>query len=297
MKGRGVMRRRFLLGLAVPALCLALASLMVRGAGDRAGSLQKLRVGNVTRTYILHLPKERPKGKMPLLIALHGYSITAQSFQGFAGFDARADQGGFAVVYPNGTCEPQMWNAGGPYEYWTNLADDVGFISKLIDTLAARYPIDTERVCVTGHSNGAHMAYRLARALSEKVAAIAPVAGSSFDMPYPEPRREVTVLHLHAQNDDIVPMGGKNLGGYTVLPIEKNLAYWIAKGKCDPTPVTFLDKDGVRGRRWLSASGYGDVCLYTFSKGAHSWPQLATSNLDAAEVIGDFVMKLKSREQ
>jgi len=70
--------------------------------------------------------------------------------------------------------------------------DDVAFISALIDTLVARYPIDPARVFVTGHSNGAHMAYHLAHSLWNKVAAIAPVEGSELRVTLTVPPRRTS---------------------------------------------------------------------------------------------------------
>jgi poly(3-hydroxybutyrate) depolymerase len=48
----------------------------------------------------------------------------------------------------------------------------------LIDKLEHDHPVDPKRVYITGISNGAMMAYRLARELSDKIAAIAPVEGA-----------------------------------------------------------------------------------------------------------------------
>ena len=56
---------------------------------------------------------------------------------------------------------------------------NTGFISALIDSLTADLNIDTTRVYATGMSNGAFMTYTLGCELSDRIAAIAPVAGGS----------------------------------------------------------------------------------------------------------------------
>ena len=56
--------------------------------------------------------------------------------------------------------------------------DDVGFFTILIENLSQEFTIDPHRIFVTGISNGAMMSYRLAIEISEKIAAIAPVAGA-----------------------------------------------------------------------------------------------------------------------
>ncbi len=55
--------------------------------------------------------------------------------------------------------------------------DDVGYARVMLDDLARQFNIDKKRVYATGISNGAMMCYRLACELSDRIAAIAPVAG------------------------------------------------------------------------------------------------------------------------
>ena len=70
------------------------------------------------------------------------------------------------------------WNAWNCCGYaLKNGIDDVDFIRALIEGLQKRYAIDSKRMFATGLSNGAMMSYRLACELSDKIAAIAPVAG------------------------------------------------------------------------------------------------------------------------
>src|SRR5207237_8315757 len=95
------------------------------------------------------------------------------------GRDAVCDREGFAVVYPEG--EHGHWNDGRGDANGSAPVDDVAFIRTLIDTLAAAYPIDTDRVYATGISNGGIMSYRLACDLSDKIAAIAPVVGEGSE--------------------------------------------------------------------------------------------------------------------
>ena len=59
----------------------------------------------------------------------------------------------------------------------SNKVDDVGFTRALLDDLATVTNVDAKRVFATGISNGGIMCYRLASELSDRIAAIAPVAG------------------------------------------------------------------------------------------------------------------------
>jgi polyhydroxybutyrate depolymerase len=53
-------------------------------------------------------------------------------------------------------------------------------------------------------SNGGMMCYRLAAELSDRIAAIAPIAGT-IAVEESKPTRPVTVIHFHGTGDKIVP--------------------------------------------------------------------------------------------
>ena len=69
--------------------------------------------------------------------------------------------------------------------------------------------VDAKRVYATGMSNGGIMCYRLASEMSDRIAAIAPVAGPMGTATC-NPRRPVPVIHFHGTADEFAPFkGGK----------------------------------------------------------------------------------------
>lgn len=82
--------------------------------------------------------------------------------------------------------------------------DDVGFVSDLIEDLAKNFPIDRKRVFATGISNGGMLSYRLACELSDKIAAIAPVAATG-GITECKLKRPVPTLHFHGKKDSCIP--------------------------------------------------------------------------------------------
>lgn len=73
------------------------------------------------------------------------------------------------------------WNATHCCGYaMENNANDIGFISALIDKAIAQYGVDKSRIYVTGMSNGAMMTHQLAIALPNKITAIATDVGTMF---------------------------------------------------------------------------------------------------------------------
>jgi polyhydroxybutyrate depolymerase len=61
-------------------------------------------------------------------------------------------------------------------------ADDIGFMTALIDELTSVYSIDPTKIYLAGMSNGGMMTHRLAIALSDRIAAIGTVVGAMFGL-------------------------------------------------------------------------------------------------------------------
>ena len=148
---------------------------------DRTGSHRhRLPFGGLDRSYILHRPAV--KGPTPLVMMLHGAGGSALFAVVETGWSDLADEQGFTVVYPEGIAvrpekktkfltNPQEWNDGSG----RGRHDDVGFLLAVLDQLG---PItDLARVYLTGFSNGAGMAFRLAAEYADRFAALAPVSG------------------------------------------------------------------------------------------------------------------------
>ena len=122
------------------------------------------------REIIVYIPPKLPtRGKIPLLIALHGGFGNAGHLQNYMGMDTLADKHGFIVAYLNGTAvapglpaKMRGWNAGGccgqPEKKKVN---DLGFIADVIDHISGNYGADKNQVYGTGHSNGAMMSMRI----------------------------------------------------------------------------------------------------------------------------------------
>jgi polyhydroxybutyrate depolymerase len=74
------------------------------------------------------------------------------------------------------------WNAGSccqmkDHFIWEQ-RDDVAYFDRLIDIMLKTYPVDRNRIYVSGYSNGGYMTYRLACELSHRIRAVAPFAAS-----------------------------------------------------------------------------------------------------------------------
>jgi polyhydroxybutyrate depolymerase len=224
------------------------------------------------RTYNVYLPADyQPGNTLPLILALHGYTQTGQSMMTFSGFNQVADTAGFVVVYPDGI--GNAWNVGFS---GGSTADDVGFLLALTDTLHQRYNIDYSRVYATGFSNGGFMSYRLACETPDRIAAIAPVAGTMTveSAASCAPGLSVPVLHIHGTSDFVVSYNG----GFGNLSVDQVINLWNGFNQCpvQPTienlPDIVAEGSTVQRYTWSPCSGDSRVVLLKVINGGHTWP-------------------------
>ena len=98
-----------------------------------------------SRTAAVHHPASAGPGA-PLVVVLHGGFGTGRQAEHDSGWDAVADRDGVVVAYPDGMA--RAWNVGPtccgrPH---TRGVDDVGYLHRLLDGLAATDGIDRRRV-------------------------------------------------------------------------------------------------------------------------------------------------------
>jgi len=226
----------------------------------------------INRTYILYIPEDKSAAKdFPLLLALHGFTQNGQTMMQLSGFNALAESHGFVVAYPYGV--NTSWNVG---VTGGSTADDVGFLSVLIDSIAHKTSIDQNRVYATGFSNGGFMSYRLACEVSTKFAAIASVAGTmavaTANACFAE--RAVPVMHIHGTSDFIVPYNGNG----SFLSVNATMEYWNQQNGCPSEPVIFNYPDivsegsTVEASIWESCNEESENRLLKIINGGHTWP-------------------------
>jgi polyhydroxybutyrate depolymerase len=274
---------------------------------DRKGSIS---IDGRDRSYVVHIPPAyNGQDPVPLIIALHGGGGNATNAMKMTGMSDKADKAGFVVAYPNGTGRLKnhllTWNAGNCCGYaLAHHIDDVAFIRAMIEHLQKELTIDARKIYVTGMSNGAKMTYKLACELSDKIAAIAPVAGS-LDVTNCQPNDPVSVMIFHGTADKhVLYQGGKpekSLDKHERVdnPVSYAVSFWVKFNHCSVTPQK-EEKGNIIREVYTGGKDGTEVVLYTITAGEHAWPggrrgsrwgDTPTQEISATELMLEFFLR------
>jgi len=293
---------RILILLLIPSLALA----EPLGPGQHT---RELTLDGRNRSYIVHIPASYdPDSPAPVVLAFHGAGMNADLMIRFSAISEASEKHGFIAVYPNGVGVGPLltFNAGGFVgQQGDSWPDDVAFTSALLDDLAGVATIDPRRIYATGMSNGGMMAHRLGVELADRIAAIAPVAGT-LALADPEPTRPVPVMHFHGRADTIVPWSGPSARTPRFVgfrSVEQTAAFWATHNGCtlepEITDIPVTQEDGTAVRRWLYRAKDTDaeVVIYEIQGGGHTWPGVrsmfniggrTTTQISANDLMWEF---------
>ena len=184
---------------------------------------------------------------IPLVMLLHGYTMSADSIDRFFGISGRVETDRFALIVPDGTenaVGDRFWNATLQCcDFARQQIDDVAYLSVLV--VDARNHAEFDRLYLIGYSNGGYMSYRLACEGLTGLTAIVSLAGSSFvdaeQCLYGSP---ISVLQIHGDADMLVPYasGGSGPPGAVEL-----VTRWAERAGCDTDAVVELDPIDLDG--------------------------------------------------
>jgi polyhydroxybutyrate depolymerase len=262
--------------MGLPALVVVLVLLLYEYL-DRG--TDTLVVGNETREYLLYVPKSYDAAKpVPLVISLHGAALWPRMQKVTSGWNDIADEEGFIVVYPAGLPIVaghwlRIWRLWSGLTGSDDTAQEIRFISGLIDALSVRYNIDPTRIYADGYSNGGGMANLLACRLPDRFAAIGAVAATRLSWDQCGGFKPTPLLAIHGTADRGVPYeGGTGTGGNQWDSIAVWIGGWVQRNNCVPFPVESVVAADVQRAEYSDCASGADVVLYTVEGGGHAWP-------------------------
>ena len=228
-------------------------------------------------------PSNYSGGLLPVVIQLHGYTGSGQWARQWPQLDGHIDGANIILVTGEGNVDAggdRFWNATDACcDLYGSGVDDVAWLTSVLDEVIDNFPVDQDRVYFTGLSNGGFMSYRMACELSERVAAIASVAGMDFaDEDACVPTQPVSVLHIHGTNDGTVPYNGASQG-WSLPSAPESVKRWAGRAGCDVDEVTDegpadyvtnLAGAETDTQSWLTGCDEGrSAALWTINGGSH----------------------------
>ncbi len=257
--------------------------------GQAEQTQQIINFEGLSRGYNLYIPDNiKSAARLPLVVVLHGRPGPSQRMADLSDFNSRAEQHGFAVIYPQGL--QNQWNYLHGISEYRPQPNDSEFLLKVIEQVSDTYHINNNQIFITGISNGGFMAQRLACYAPEKFAAFASVAAGGYahmDTACKQ-GQPVSMLYIHGTSDTKVPWNGLtlkdsqgNLQAVT-MPIAESLKFWSNHNQCGNTvnKVEIIESGrspGTQVRRFQStecANG-AEMVLYAIINGGHNWPGVA----------------------
>ncbi len=258
------------------------AAIVATACGAVAETIERqLRVGARERSYEIDLPARHDRDRpLPVVIVFHGGGGSADSVRRQSRLSAKGETEGFISVYPQGSGgiagKLKTWNAGTCCGHaMQQRVDETAFVAALLDDLQATVAVDRARIYATGISNGGMMAYEVACALADRVAAIAVVAGEMTALERCRPARPVPVLVIHGSADRNLPFeggaGAKAFAVHEVRSVASAIEFWRRHDACDE-PAESEQKGIVRRTSYRACAGGSAVELVAIEGGGHSWP-------------------------
>lgn len=251
--------------------------------------------GEETREYILHIPSSYDGNlATPVIINYHGYAGCALDFSNLVGNDlglnALADAENFIVVYPQAIVREKgdaYWEPGDNGNQ--NIRDnDSHFTRELISALSTTYNIDVSRVYATGYSNGGMMAYGLACATDDMIAAVGVMSGIMLEDAC-QNNGYTSVIHFHGLDDNVLPYAGN----VDYQSVQEVIDLWVSLNSIPDSGIssTELDNGDVILDTYLGGIENSDVILYTLKKGDHVWFNNDINGQSANQILWDFLSK------
>jgi polyhydroxybutyrate depolymerase len=246
-----------------------------------------------TGSYLEHLPGDAgsKKNPLPVVFDFHGYAQSGQAEASLSRLSSYGSSHGFVAITP--------WVDSQPIPQWLSNAGskDADWFGSLLTHIELTSCIDENRVFVTGYSNGGFMALAVACQFSQRIAAVAPVAGLSVG-PHCRPSRPVSLVAFQGTADPLLHYNGTPSQAAEKLPapngsgetegqyakqfgandpfkkaptIPQQAEMWAKRIGCSPTMTTSRIASKVALLSWSCPHG-AKVNLYRIQGGGHAWP-------------------------
>lgn len=173
------------------------------------------------------------RSALPVVVFFHGWQQSAGIVMQDETMARVLSDLGVMLVAPDGA--GRSWShPGSP----SRDRDEFAFIRAVLDDVVQRFPVDRARLWASGFSQGGSMAWYAACYLGDRFAAFVTIAGDFWE-PAPTvcPSGPASILHIHGENDQTVPMAGRAIGDrYRQSDLRSGWALWRRTDRCAEAP-------------------------------------------------------------
>jgi polyhydroxybutyrate depolymerase len=237
-----------------------------------------IKVNGNTRSCVVHVPSGIDKPA--LVYFVHGAFGSGAGFENDTKGDVTADREKFIAVYPSAS-------SNGGSGTWADMygTSDFPFYLKIRDTINARYHIDTNRVYMTGFSQGGMISFVAGCSFSNIFAAVAPVSGHSG-----------TTCNLKRPVPVFMTFGTKDMGVVNgdVSSFLNDLKVWLKLDSCPSTPTITRPYPSSNPNSVVTRITYGPcaqgsyVVVDSIQGGGHGWPTDTRTSVNQADEVWAF---------
>jgi len=229
---------------------ITLLSLIIGFNGISQQTFENIDISGTNREYYKYLPTNFDSNteSVPLVIIMHGIGGTALQLT-TSQYNPTADTARFIPVYLQGKLnayDQTSWNNG---TLIGSDANDVLFISDVIDEMKTLHDINLSRVYITGISMGSIMTYKAIRHLDDRIAAVYCHIGtmSNEEITDYSPSHAIPVQHIHGTEDTTVPYNGSALPSLSLVPetFDKLKSVNVWNGDSTITTIPDIVSDGI----------------------------------------------------
>jgi len=241
-----------------------------------------------SRRLIVTTPKSFERKRLyPVLFCFHGAGGKADGQS--ARWSPQADKRGLIVVSAEAVQPLAKWNFKDKFHDEEH--DDVGFVSKVVESLIANEIADPEAVYATGHSSGGLFCYRLAKETS-LFAALSPMScGMAKNAHDPDvSTKPVSIIQVIGDQDK--SFNGSSNPKVTMYSAAKRIDVWRTFNQCRPEPVVVTKGEDVAVYAYSSPSGI-EVAYCKVKGQAHHIRRDLRNTADSIAL--DFLLSHKSR--
>lgn len=224
----------------------------------------------------------------PVLFCFHGAGGKADGQS--RRWSPQADKRGLVVISAEAVQPLAKWNFKDRFhqeEY-----DDVGFVSKVIDSLITNKIADPATIYATGHSSGGLFCYRLATETS-LFAALSPMSCGMAKGAHDPTTKTEPVSIMQVIGDQDKSFNGSSNPKVTMYSADKRIDVWRKFNQCKPKPIVEKQGDKLSVSTYTNPSGIEVGICKVKGEGHH----IRTDLRDTADSLAiEFLLKHKKRK-